>query len=396
MTQWLFFIGLVLVPFAHIEHYVDMNFLKEYVALGIALTITFHALYSRGIKLIENKWAMFAIASMLASTAFVPPSGLVLGKINPGGGGFAYMNINVENLWNYKPMFVALLYLLTASAIAQTFVDIKKMAKIMAWVGFIMSLVVIAEHFGFQEFWRVQNDGELGGMRHPELMGFLAQYTLCSAFICICLPAALFCKKYFFAVVMSVAILLMSSHFAYMAATFAWILWMMGKKSAIRTGVPIVLIAGVTGFLYVFWGHDDGRFPLWAMIWHDMTNPLFGNRLAESQGFFGYGAGSFGIFFPILHGSPWWKAHNEFMEFLFNNGIAGLLLMLTAIGSFCWLLFRNYSEETWFCLSAFLVTCMLAIGTFVWQTGWGEFYTVAIVGAGYSAIRKMEVINDTK
>lgn len=392
MTQWLLFIGLIVVPFAHIEHYVDMNFIKEYVALGIAMAITFQAAYSRGIKLIENKWAMFAIASMLASTAFVPPSGLVLGKVESGQTGFAYTNINIENLWNYKPIFVAMLYLLMASAIAQNFIDIKKVAKIISWVGFIMSLTVIAEHFGFQEFWRVQNDGELGAMRHPELMGFLAQYTLASAFICMCLPGALFCRKYFFAVVMSIAIFLLSSHFGYMSAIFAWVIWILSKNGFLRALMPSLIGIGILIFLYIFWNQDDGRFGLWSMIWHDMTNPLFGNRLAESQGFFGYGAGSYGVFFPIIHHSPWWKAHNDYFEFLFNNGIAGILLMLSAIGSFMYLCYRNYSEEVWFCLSTFLVTCTLAVGTFIWQTGWGEFYTAAIVGAGYSALRRMEGI----
>ena len=62
-----------------------------------------------------------------------------------------------------------------------------------------------------------------------------------------------------------------------------------------------------------------------------MTHPLFDNRLAESQGFTGFGAGAFSVFFPILHKSAWGQAHNEFMEFMFNNGILGLGMLLAAI-----------------------------------------------------------------
>ena len=79
MIQWLIMIGLVVVPFAHLEHLMEQSFLKEYVGLGIALAIAFYALYTTGLRAIKNKWLLFVLGSMLASTAFVPPSGLVIG-----------------------------------------------------------------------------------------------------------------------------------------------------------------------------------------------------------------------------------------------------------------------------------------------------------------------------
>jgi hypothetical protein len=385
-------IGLVVVPFAHLEHLMEQSFLKEYVGLGIALAIAFYALYTTGLRAIKNKWLLFVLGSMLASTAFVPPSGLVIGI--PHNHGFIFSNINIENLWNYKPMLIGLIYLLMVCAIAYADLDEELIMKVISWVGFLMALVVIAQKFGFQEFWRVQTvgvGGELGGMKNPGLMGFMAQYTLVSGFMSICQLSALFQRKFWFAVVMGIAILLAGSHFGYLCIACAWGLWIVAEnKNMLKYFFPVIFLS-VVAFFWLFHKNDDGRFALWMQIYHDMTHPLYGNRMNESLGFFGYGAGAFSVFFPILHMSWWSYAHNEFMEFLFNNGIFGLGMLLASIVLF----FRQslkflHLRTVQFCLFTFVIICIQANGTFVWHLGWGQFYTAVIVGVAYSAIRKEE------
>ena len=387
MIQWLVIIGLVGIPFAHLEHFVDQSFLKEYLAISLALSIVFYALYFNGIKFIGNKWLLFIIGSMLVSTAFVPPSGLVLGV--PDKGAFVFSTINIENLWNYKPILIGLIYLLMVCAIAYSKIDEKLLVNIIAWVGFLMALVVIAQKFGFQQFWRIQNDGELGGMRHPELMGFMAQYSLVSAFMAICLTATLFIKKWYMAIVISIAIILTTSHFGIICIPVVGLLYFCGRNIK---NIPTVLTVLFLGLILAGYGlsvNDDGRFVLWTQIYKDMTHPLFNNRLAESQGFTGFGAGSFSVFFPILHRSSWGQAHNEFIEFMFNNGIFGLGMLLAAIVVFFKGCYEFIEYETiQFCLFTFIIICILSNGTFLLHLGWGQFYTAVILGLAYKVIIK--------
>ena len=387
MIQWLVIIGLVIIPFAHLEHFVDQSFLKEYLGISLAMAIAFYALYFKGLKLINNKCLLFIIGSMLISTAFVPPSGLVLGTVDKGS--FVFSTINIENLWNYKPILISLIYLLMVCAIAYSDLDEILMIKIIAWVGFLMALVVIAQKFGFQQFWRIQNDGELGGMRHPELMGFMAQYTLVSAFMAMCLPATLFIKKWWMAVVVSIAIILTTSHFGIICIPVSGLLYFCGRN---RKNIPTVLTVLFLGLILAAYGlseYNDGRFPVWLQIYHDLTHPLFDNRLAESQGFTGFGAGAFSVFFPILHKSAWGQAHNEFMEFMFNNGIFGLGMLLAAIVVFFKQSYKYFDNNTiQFCLFSFIIICILSNGTFFWHLGWGQFYTAVIVGLAYKVIIK--------
>ena len=387
MIQWLVIIGLVGIPFAHLEHFVDQSFLKEYLSLSLALSISFYALYFNGLKFINNKWALFIIGAMVISTAFVPPSGLVLGIVEKGN--FIFSTINIENLWNYNPILIGLIYLLMVCAIAYSDIDEKLVMKVIAWTGFLMALVVIAQKFGFQQFWRIQNDGELGGMRHPELMGFMAQYTLVSAFMAMCLPATLFIKKWWMAVVVSIAIILTTSHFGIICIPIVGLLYLCGRYKKYFPIVGGLIFIGLLYCLYLLRNHDEGRFGVWLQIYHDMTHPLFDNRLAESQGFTGFGAGAFSVFFPILHKSAWGQAHNEFMEFMFNNGILGLGMLLAAIVVFFKQAYKYFENETiQFCLFSFIIICILSNGTFFWHLGWGQFYTAVIVGLAYKVIIK--------
>ena len=108
VVQWLVILGLVIIPFAHIEHIVDQSSFKANIAIGLAMAIAFYALFHKGLKFPFNKWVLFLLGSMLLSTFFVPPTGLVVGMVN-GNSPFVYTNINIDNLWNYQPILTAIL-----------------------------------------------------------------------------------------------------------------------------------------------------------------------------------------------------------------------------------------------------------------------------------------------
>lgn len=389
MIRQLLIIGLIVIPFAHLTKIVDQALLKEWLAMVMALSIASYALFTKGIRCVDNKWIIFSIGAMVVSTMFVPDSQLYLGAIKPNGA-FVFTDLNVDNIWNFKPMFLSILYLLMASAIAQEEWNIKEIVKIISWVGFLMAFVVIVQKFGFQQFWRVREAWEVGlGAKNMGLTGFMAQYTLVASFMAICFVATLFLEQFYFSIVIAIAILLTGCHFAILSIIISTALRFGAKYSGSFILILLAIIATALIIDHFHHFNDDGRYVVWQQILHDMTHPIHDVKEGPTYGFTGFGAGAFGLIFSILHRSPWGKAHNEFLEFLFNNGIFGLGIFLTAVGIFFKQCLNLYSNENMkFILLSFLATCVLSCGTFVWHLGWGQFYTVAIIGLAYSAIRK--------
>lgn len=388
MIKWFIIIGLIVIPFAHLKG-VDQAFLKEYFSFIMALSISFYALYKNGISCINNKWALFSIGAMVISTMFVPDSGLSLGHMTSKNA-YIFVDLDVNNLWNYKPIMLSLTYFLMICAIAKEKIDINEIIKVITWVGFLMSIVVIAQKLGFQQFWRVREASEIGpGARNMELTGFMAQYTLVGAFMAICFVSSLYLKEIYLSIVICIGVFLTQSHFAILSIIVSTFLRFVINRKSFFIGFGMFLIISSIIVAHFFKFNDNGRYMVWIQIIHDMTHPFHDLKMAQTQGFTGFGAGSFGIFFPIMHQSPWGKAHNEFLEFLFNNGIFGLLILLTAIGAFIKDCLQNLNNKfVKFGLISFISTCILSCGTFTWHLGWGQFYTAVIIGITYSAIER--------
>lgn len=390
MIQWLTYIGLAVVPFL-IAGGSGGRYPQEVFCLGMASAIAFYAL-SRGLlKGFPNRSILILIFLMILATNFVPPTGMAIG--------YAHDNtfiidgrIDVDNLWNYKPIFYSLIYLLMTMAIAS--IEIESFLpyfNVVSWAGMLTAIIAILQKFGFNQFWHIKDSIDIGTTINPEMIAFIGHPTLVAAFISMCFMSTLYIKKYWMSVIIALAVILTGSAFGKLAIIVGALFWVamntkFPKKAYIATVPIMLLIAFIMFFILKITPH--GRDVVWMQIIYDLTHPLF--NVGNQYGFMGYGAGAFHYVYPILHNAKWGQAHNEFLEFMFNNGAFGLIVLLSAIFLFikdCWRFFDN--KEIQYLLSMFLVACVIANGTFIWQLGWGMFYTCVFIGLAYNRIRSL-------
>lgn len=385
MIQWLTYIGLAVVPFIIANG--GGRYPKEFVATGIAAAIGFWALSQATLKPVDNKFIFITILVMLFGTAFVPVSGVVLGLAQQGT--FIMDNrLDIDNLWNYKPILYAIIYLLMLCALASSNIEkIDDYLKVMAWAGTITAVLAILQKFGFNQFWAVKPTSDIGTVANPEMVSFIGQPTLTAAFICLCLLPAIYLKKYWMLAVMCGAVVLTGSAFGKLGIIASVLLYLSrGKLSFFLAAMALIAISAVV-MLFVMKITDHGRIATWLAAIEDLKRPVPGGQL--QFGFLGYGAGAFHYANQLMHNSKWVQLHNEFIEFMFNNGTIGILVLLAAIGTFfkqC--LASFYDKEIYILLCMFIVACIIACGTFIWQLAVGQFYTVAVLGLAYNRLRR--------
>ena len=99
----------------------------------------------------------------------------------------------------------------------------------------------------------------------------------------------------------------------------------------------------------------------------------------------GWRMGNFKYTFHFLHPNgptmrKFHQAHNDYLELAYNTGIVGIFLFLSCL----WVFFRQIfikvfnniiTEEERALTAGFIVICVAAGGTFVWQIGTTIFYS---------------------
>lgn len=222
MIQWLTYIGLAIIPFTIVNG--GSRWPKEYLATGLAAAIGCWAL-SRGLfKPIKNTFMFVTLFFMLAGTAFVPPSGVVLG-FKQQNTFLVDSRLDIDNLWNYKPILYAVLFLLMVCALSSIKIEnINDYLLIMAWVGGIMAIIALLQHLGFTQFWYPKFTSEIGSVKNPEMTSFIGQPTLTAAFVAMCLLPALYLQKWYLAGIMAICVIVTGSAFGLLAITAALLL----------------------------------------------------------------------------------------------------------------------------------------------------------------------------
>lgn len=389
MVQWLTCLGLAIIPFAILGG-VGANYPKEVISIGLAGAISLYALQNGIFKPLERQGWIFLIFFMLISTAFSPKTGLILGSPTPQVDAYMmYTHEEVDNLWNFKPIFYAFLYLMMAQALASvTIGPLTDYLGFMAWAGGIVALIAILQHLGFNQFSFVRPPNEIGWtVSSPEMYSTMGQPTLLAAFAAICAIPALYIKNYWLFALIGIAIILTHSAFGLLGLV-AGVALFIGKRR--RWSYILALSAPL--FLAVPLMHrfnDHGRFAVWQQLIHDLRYPITEH---VQYGLFGYGPGAFHYLFPIMHSSPWFSAHNDFLEFLFNNGPLGFILLLGCLymlAKECW---NNFNTDIVVLGSMLIVMCLVAQGTFLFQLGACQFYAAVTVGLLYNRLRSQQCL----
>lgn len=377
MIRYLIFIGLAISPFLLIKG-IDQRYAKESFAIGISLAISLWGIYRGIVKPFNNKWLLLFLGYAYLITLFAPRwIGL---NLNAGG--------NVDGLWNYKPLFYFTVYILAVVVIASMHWKdevVVRIFKIMAYSGFIMAVIMLLQKVGISPFSTVKNL-ELSSMsRSPEMAGTLGNPTISSPFVLLCIPAALYLRKYLLIAVMLVAIVFSKSSVA-ITATLATSIFYFTFGNQIKF-VSLLALLALAMALVIIKNPDilSGRMEVWNIAFNDM-------KATQTTFLTGFGIGAFGFLFcPLLHQNmPYWsEMHNEFFELMWGIGIIGLFLMLKSI----YFVFKKSwtisKDEKVRCLTSILFAfCFVSLGTFIGHIGAFCIYLVVVVGILSSMINK--------
>lgn len=387
VIQYLVYAGLALLPFAIVQGY-DARETKDLIALVFAGAIALYGLHAGILRKIDNKFIFLVLLFMILSASQAPSSGLAVG--------LKHNNIfiiegrqDIDSMWNFRPMFYALVYALMVVVIASVKIEsFEPYFSIIAWAGTLSAILAVLQKFGYNQYWHVRLIGEVGFVRHAEMTGFIGQPTLLAAFVVITSGAALYLRQYWMFFMMALAVGLTESAFGVAGIISVAILWSCRyTRAQFIIGLGLICIGFFVGYHYLQ-PTDHGRFDVWKQIFVDLKKPVPG--IGEQFAFTGYGPGAFHYAFPIMHHSPWAQAHNEYLEFLFNTGAIGFILFILSIWCFVNACFKSlFNNDIKFLLIMFVSSCIVALGTFIWQTPWGIFYTATFIGLAYNKIRSL-------
>lgn len=377
MLKYLLYIALAVTPFITIQG-MDSRYPKEVFALGVALLIFLYMVSRETLKKFDNKWVLLFIGWSILS-AFFAPKWLGLNLYNGG---------NVDGLWNYKALLQIVIYFLALWAISSANFSHKTldiMINIIAHSGVIMVFYVFLQAIGIDPLYKVSLLEATTYTPSYKLTGTLGHPTIVSAFILMCIPMAIYLRKYWMVALMVIALLMTKSVVAIVALVGSIIYFVLCKNLFKLTVVNIVIfVIIILGLYYEILG-NSGRFAVWTMAFNDMkSNPI--------TFLTGFGIGSFSyIFTPLMHSSYtyWAQLHNEYFEIIWGVGLVGLFF---AIKSGIWLFDKIQTlleDRTIRCLMTSIVAvCFISLGNFVLHLGVFHIYMVIILGVLMQKIRK--------
>ena len=294
----------------------------------------------------------------------------------------------IVNLWQYKPIVYILIYYLFFLSVRsfcwhKQYVEI--VLRVMMWVGLTSAIYLIMQRLGLdsaQHLSSASANPDAQFTTAGQMSSFLTHPNYAGAFIAMCLPTAIYFRRWLYGGLMFLAVIFSGSCFAITAMCFGLFIysWFYFYKKRTQI-VGIVLILGMIfcwmcliGRLWI--PSDSGRFLVWREMWEDV----------RARPIFGYGLGSFRLLFPLLHGSRFTEAHNEFFQLIYETGFVGGLIFLKCIVDFvkqCVLKVTQYDSPPEINLAMFSMLCIIllsSLGLFVWQIEPHRFYTVLIVG----------------
>ena len=372
-------LALIVIPFISIKTQ-DIRELKGALAFVIMMVLGLLAIYSGKIKPFKNKWALVLVGFVWINIMLSPSSGL------------KFAGMELMQFWSWKPLCYLIAYLLGIIAIASDDrINVRFILKTMVWVGFIMSCFTI-----LQSCWLDQFFGATGAIHEQwNIGGTLGHPTFVGSFVAMIIPLAFYLRKKSMAYVMIATVLITQSQVAIGAMIIGLSLYFACKGRKQLIGVIVCLIAISIGTAYLAYNKpgyitSSGRFNEWKRIIDDVKSPI---RAGEEFGKYpitGRGLGSFYYTYHVIHSKVnqpcrLFQAHNEYLEWLYNCGIVGLVLLLLAIAH---IYKKNFlkNEYRTALLSSFTCIAVCAGGLYVWQLGATMYFTAVIVGLLHSEV----------
>lgn len=365
--------GLILIPFYSTPG--DTRTPKLMLALGFALALSLWVFFKGKMKSINNKWLYILIGYLFLSIQFAPQFKIPI------------IGTDVMNFWVWQPFTMMLVFFLMLHALVSIELDINLYLKIISWVGLIMASYGILQFFGIEQFYILSSRPDNIHVPSCRLTGALGQPTLLASFIAMIIPICLYLRRYLFAIIIGIAVILTKSQVAIgaMAVSCLFLLAFNGKKWAISIGIGVLVFSilfcvGWTGNVKFIQNRSSGRFLVWKNTISDLITPLVKDN-PRKYPFTGLGLGSYQYLHTVKYNDNFRSAHNEYIQFGNETGIIGFALLLCTMCVFIWNAFKErvirYKK---YLLASFICSALCAGGNFVWHLGAHIYYTIFILG----------------
>lgn len=396
LQKLLVILGLVIIPFYEIIIKVlpfvknvamDTRAPKEIIAMIFALSIGLLAVFQGTVKPFRNKWLLAIPVYLLFNLIISPHVDMFINNVDSG------------DFYFWKPFAEILCFALMVVSVASMNIDFKSVLYVMVVCSTVMAGYVIMQSLGFDQFWIARVEQSFTAVPSSSLGGNLGQPTLVSGFIVMIIPLAFYFKKYWMAALMIVAALLTRSQMAILAII------MMSVVSAIyfnKIFIPIIFLLFICLVgIGIFYSHHinlrgkiseamSGRTEVWQNIYTDIRDGAIEGSKQDFSAT-GVGLGRFAFIFPQRHKSEFQQAHNDFLEFAYNCGLVGLVLLMVGLYFIFKSVLVNISPMSFSILLSFVTILFIGLGSFPFQLGVQQFYSAVLVGL----LNNRGVLNET-
>jgi len=390
MNKLLVNLGLAIVPF-FIWSGFDTRQPKMFLAVFFALALSLQAIYQGSRIKVSNKYALILIAYLFFNVLLIPGNKALLNDVSVG------------TFWIWEGLFQVLTFFLFFGLLSNAEYkkeDMERSFKVMACVASILCFYSIFQSFGIDQFFGSVAHGR---MFYPQnCPASFGSISLLSTFLAILCPVILYLKKYWLLLIMGIVLFFLNIQTAQVVAVFS-VLFVYFSKTKKRLAVlALIVILGISGIAFGiknneglrFKFSDGGRFGVWKSAVEDINKNQTGENIPTRYPLSGYGMGAFKYFFHANHkdpiGSSFLEAHNDFVEFLYNTGFIGFILLLFSIGLIVkdFMFSQSFLERCLF--SSFVASVLCACTLFVWQMGAHIYYTLVVLAFLYNRKHSQE------
>lgn len=288
----------------------------------------------------------------------------------------------------WQTVCLILLFVMSFIAITCERVDKDFIMKVMLYCITLSALHCILQFMGFHQ-WFVLIDINGPSQYNPSKMvtSTFGHPTFVAPLLVIAIPIAIYFKKYICLVILLAGLFCTQSAIGIASAicTFLFLFISKNKDRFLTIGTIVFLIGSLFVYAYIQYPNvraissDQSRIANWANIIQDMREPF---NEEKSYALTGFGLGTFKYMYRAKHGGKLQRAHNEYLEILYEMGIIGFILFIVIIVSiFKKNLFSGKRKR--YLLTSLFGMCMCAMGTFVWHLPATTLYTLIILALIY-------------
>lgn len=356
---------------------------KEFFFLGISMALGLLSLRNTSRRPFHNEWLFFLGIYGFISLWNAPQFHAM------------FFGASATNFWAWKTLMfqiVAILAVVGISRIKISDISLMTVQDAIVIPAAVTASYMVLQYIGIDQFFTVISRPDIADVTRPQVAGAIGQPTLASPYLAMAIPFAWHRRRFFCLGLLCLGLLCADSMMAYFGAA-AGTLFLLGTRpcKTVSTAVNVFIVFAVLAGTIGYAGYramtseeiqariiqeSNGRLTEWPQIIHDWMSPPLNEKTYQITGM---GPGAFSYLYAPRKHSIMRQAHNEYLEFLYNEGIAGMILLFFAVKAMLSRVnLRDPEHRT--AMASLVSIAVCATGTFVWQVGVTQLVTVVLIG----------------